>query len=536
MSCASSNPVRRKVSFWGGEPCAFPRLDQRPRSTNSSLPLLIIVLILWFTTPAVAMWSTSTALFASKRGTGSRLRIPTSLDSPNERQIHSGLYKPLQQGEIRVLRLYPGIGDEPVRCSLELVYLDAESPPEYNALSYEWGRPDTEDYIIQINDFSVPVRKNLYFALLSIRGKSADESTTMTIWIDAVCINQKDIRERNAQVGMMGSIYAGAATVVVWLGPASEDSDAAFDFIHCAFRSHNWSAKDASPDDPGLRAFTKLPDRSYWSRLWIIQEFVLAKEIVLWCGCKQIDWEKFSLARNLVLKLTPNLRSKIGSLGPCDQIRKLDKHEITLERLLSETCDSLCENPHDKIFGLLGLLPTFESGVTGVPSQGGSGELPVGLYEGKKRDILMKTGTMNVERFPVDYGMSSFELYWSVIRYHWKESGEAARILWDFTPNSWQLRIPPRIMWFSQMVQRSLSIDPCLTYLYWDDILRNNPLPSRPFQAGETAGCAPRGKLAAELKGSALLLARVHGAKIWRNGLVICAHAWTRARFHAREG
>lgn len=50
----------------------------------------------------------------------------------------------------------------------------------------------------------------------------------MPIWIDAICINQNDIDERNYQVAKMKRIYEQAAEMTVWLGTHHDDSHAAF--------------------------------------------------------------------------------------------------------------------------------------------------------------------------------------------------------------------------------------------------------------------------------------------------------------------
>lgn len=46
------------------------------------------------------------------------------------------------------------------------------------------------------------------------------------LWIDAVCINQDDLMEKEEQIPLMATIYSTASRVVADLGPASEDSDA----------------------------------------------------------------------------------------------------------------------------------------------------------------------------------------------------------------------------------------------------------------------------------------------------------------------
>jgi hypothetical protein len=51
------------------------------------------------------------------------------------------------------------------------------------------------------------------------------------LWIDALCINQEDIAERNVQVQRMGNIYQTAKGVLIWLGEASDDCDVAIDAL-----------------------------------------------------------------------------------------------------------------------------------------------------------------------------------------------------------------------------------------------------------------------------------------------------------------
>lgn len=41
------------------------------------------------------------------------------------------------------------------------------------------------------------------------------------LWIDAVCIDQTDHREKSRQVAQMGDIYRDAERVLVWLGKLS---------------------------------------------------------------------------------------------------------------------------------------------------------------------------------------------------------------------------------------------------------------------------------------------------------------------------
>ena len=126
--------------------------------------------------------------------------------------VTKALYQPLQEFEIRVLNLQPGQFDDPI---LAMVVSGSLENLAYDALSYVWGDPAV-GVPIEINGHSVFVTENLESALRHIR----EEGQSKAIWVDAVCINQKDAVEVMAQVSQMRQIYETAQTVVSWLGPA----------------------------------------------------------------------------------------------------------------------------------------------------------------------------------------------------------------------------------------------------------------------------------------------------------------------------
>ena len=98
----------------------------------------------------------------------------------------------------------------------ELSHVSLEELPIYEALSYVWGDPATTVQI-HVEDETFHVTQNLYGAILRLR----NERNTRTLWIDAVCINQNDVAEKNSQVAIMAEIYRMASGVVVWLGEQS---------------------------------------------------------------------------------------------------------------------------------------------------------------------------------------------------------------------------------------------------------------------------------------------------------------------------
>ncbi|KAL6798215.1 heterokaryon incompatibility protein domain-containing protein [Trichoderma sp. SZMC 28012] len=122
------------------------------------------------------------------------------------------LYQPLDARYIRLLKLLPGSGPDPIRIQLQSASL--EDPGPYTALSYVWGDAKVDRRTIYSGDIELSVTANLFHALCRFR----DVSETRTWWIDAVCINQSSITERNQQVSLMMEIYAKAEETVMWLG------------------------------------------------------------------------------------------------------------------------------------------------------------------------------------------------------------------------------------------------------------------------------------------------------------------------------
>jgi hypothetical protein len=95
--------------------------------------------------------------------------------------------------------------------------------PVYEALSYVWGE-ESSQYFVWLAGYRHRVTENLHRALYQLRPSSGHR----TLWIDALCINQKDNEERNEQVQKMRNIYSQATKVVVWLGASYENSIDAF--------------------------------------------------------------------------------------------------------------------------------------------------------------------------------------------------------------------------------------------------------------------------------------------------------------------
>ncbi|KAK4493623.1 hypothetical protein PRZ48_014341 [Zasmidium cellare] len=214
-------------------------------------------------------------------------------------------YSPLrsEDQEIRLLRLHPAsstTGDD-IQCDLFTASL-ADGDLRYDALSYCWGDPKPRKNVY-INGQGVGTGPELEAALRHFR----DTMPGLVIWADAICINQRDDRERSEQVRQMGAIYGKAQHVQVWLGVPSEgiripplevmEDEPELDLLQ-------WLEEDApvlvtSGSDLQGSAFFDFITRPYWNRLWIVQELALSQEAVIYYGGRKIGVKAEWLGRKI---------------------------------------------------------------------------------------------------------------------------------------------------------------------------------------------------------------------------------------------
>lgn len=215
---------------------------------------------------------------------------------------------------IRLLRVLPLDDDAPDDLVCELTVADTSE--EYLALSYVWGPAEPSQNLQLKADTSsgtLNIRQNLYEFLLQARQRS-DENW---FWVDAICIDQDSVSERNEQVQHISLIYKSAAKVVVWLNDKYVSRMfRAIEDHHDEFMNSNYDERNADgtvaeyvDDLPwllmdqqwGIRHFYS---HQYWSRVWIRQEFTLANDIVLWSGDYSLDLEAVPLlTRHFYLRI-----------------------------------------------------------------------------------------------------------------------------------------------------------------------------------------------------------------------------------------
>jgi hypothetical protein len=355
------------------------------------------------------------------------------------------------RNEIRLIELLPktmtGPHQDELPLHCKIFHVSLNENPQYMALSYTWGDPrDTQTIII--GNTPVPVTRNLHSAMHHL----LHGTNTKVVWIDALCINQTDDEEKSWQVQLMKEIYQRADHVSVWLGPADATSDTVMDFLHsfgtkamaCGIdlgpelAKERWrilasqapSCRDRStrqvivepPYSPGNRLTFPLANmdelyysvcgtddsgqlfpvdgmnglftRSWWGRIWTLQEITLAKKAQFICGTKKVSRRRCTATLNAFCALRAVITEKgidnrIDRTGyPKSFFERIFDHRPTvmlctrnkfrgtpfpLLALLRVTCIGDCESianngfqhfdatdPRDKIYGLLGLVDDKE--------------------------------------------------------------------------------------------------------------------------------------------------------------------------------
>jgi hypothetical protein len=212
-------------------------------------------------------------------------------------QGSSIVYQPLNTAlsEVRLLELHPG-EDQEIRCSLHHHLLDHVTT-SYEALSYVWG-DQRDKALISVGNHPLEITVDLAAALRGLRHRQAPR----LLWIDQVSINQEDVAERNEQVNLMQRIYESAARVVVWLGDEDESSNAAMSFIEEHAEKVDACTVDEKEDqkhqffnNPSHETclcaiIQRIINNPYFERYWIIQEVILAHDLIVCYGSRSTSW------------------------------------------------------------------------------------------------------------------------------------------------------------------------------------------------------------------------------------------------------
>lgn len=283
-------------------------------------------------------------------------------------------YKELQQNEIRIAEIDPVTADSrSEQVSGRLIHFPRDKTPAYQALSYAWGRPsEREEGHILLDGIEHPVTKTLEAALRRLRHE--DGQKKLRIWVDALCINQKNLSEKAREVQRMRPIYQRAEQVSVWLGEHSENSPLAWKLLKQLHGAPDLTTVIQNPDR--LEEFDALKDlfrREYWWRIWVVQEVNSNENIVVYCGEDHMPWSDLLQVSRKIEEATKTISDKIyhnqphsvytlTSGGPRNL--RIQRHSNTTadEKKLPPLVDLLYSHENklssedvDKVYALVGL-------------------------------------------------------------------------------------------------------------------------------------------------------------------------------------
>lgn len=270
-------------------------------------------------------------------------------------QVDQYIYKPLiSEKDIRLVTLLPGSKNDPVVCRLSLKSLSDQ--PDYYAISYTWADEEgnrENDFSIILDGYKFPVTSNCLAALKQVR----KYDTSKAVWIDSVCIDQQKDLEKNHQVRIMPQIYAQAVSVLIHVGDLNIDEMELLELLRSP-ELGQYSVRSYLGYESTVRKFLS---RRWFSRVWILQEVILAKAAHLLCGDFVLPWSKL-YRRCLEILNTSHIQSHqlqtdIPAIFHAEKL--CSRRPVKLLPLLDLARLADASDPRDKVFALLGF--TFQA-------------------------------------------------------------------------------------------------------------------------------------------------------------------------------
>lgn len=279
---------------------------------------------------------------------------PTTNYCEQLRQHEKYQYEPIDSSaqQIRLIRLKRSLfADEPIEC--EIFTANLQESPKYVALSYVWGDPQRTTPI-SVNGRRLDVTVNLAQFLRRLR-KRKFEKFGVTYWVDGVCINQGDAVEREGQIPLMSAIYSKAMGVVGYLGVSNKRTEKALRFIselswinlHEDEPTKNnrywWVYKHAKPEfhDCVWMDIAELFSRELFTRVWILQEVILSRVMVLLCGDHISTFAEFANAASVTEFFFKMILAATGSMTPNGLDNPKSIMTVLRGRMIQEGCRAM---------------------------------------------------------------------------------------------------------------------------------------------------------------------------------------------------
>ncbi|KAK5265195.1 hypothetical protein LTR96_009563 [Exophiala xenobiotica] len=263
--------------------------------------------------------------------------------------------------------------------NLDLTLLKGEpchKVKQYAALSYAW-EGQTPDCIVYRDGEQALVTDSLQAFLAVLLEKYGPNKF---YWADQLCVSQVDSSDKERQVPLMDTYFAGAQQVLIWWGVSTPRTDVCCDMIDDVIRvvhDPRTNPDDAAPEDyfPGALGYApevedrfwqglyELCSREWWRRVWTLQEYLLAKQAIFHCGSrsgdiaqvnmivarKRYSYPPFGSVNNGTLSMFQNIFA-------CDLKRHLDSPvAFTVDLLMDLARARESKQKIDKVFGLLSI-------------------------------------------------------------------------------------------------------------------------------------------------------------------------------------
>ncbi|KAI0893985.1 heterokaryon incompatibility protein-domain-containing protein [Annulohypoxylon nitens] len=358
----------------------------------------------------------------------------SSVDEKIREAAAARLYHSIKPWQTRILRIDPATQfDKPVICTLlvadviayeGLGVVEEDGPKEipYEALSYTWGAP-VFSLPVQINGIEFFITENLDSALRHLRLSDSKRY----LWVDALCINQFDTKEKSVQVGRMFSIYKKAGRVVAWNSGWSAEKSAVLSTVLANISNSQKHSEDCLARFKKLYQFlVKACEPPLFKRTWVRQEAFAARVMVMQFSGLQISWKDYERIRDFIASIRQHAEAKSRSAivdftdavylkSPFNAIMTLVHEDYQKDRRMRGENDQALVNGPVSLLDALIFSSSF--GVTDPR------DLVYGIL-GFTTVPISQTGIGTSEpTLEVDYGRSVSEVYQDVVKYEIARTG-----------------------------------------------------------------------------------------------------------------
>ncbi|KAK7183183.1 heterokaryon incompatibility [Paraphaeosphaeria sporulosa] len=269
----------------------------------------------------------------------------------------------------------------------------------YEAISYAWGEFPKFNQVIVLDGKILKITDNLYSALMAFSRPYG----VRVLWADAICINQTDTTEKSQQVALMAEIYSKANLVQVWLTLHSEAAADAMKYLKdLSSRADTFGISEdvghprivkgwPNVDIPRDEADKMISDaikhhvdfllyRSWFNRVWVVQEVALAADLVVSCGHARLTWTELARAlevlRGVYRRMSAGedrsrmegLKAAWGFVKHRDEWRMLDEHlgqnhHASTNTIGEQMRNKACTDDRDRVYAMLSMTKSPYAGM-----------------------------------------------------------------------------------------------------------------------------------------------------------------------------